>query len=102
MFEVTEMATKMIKEAFKDKPAVPSIRIQFMEGGCCGPSLGMALDEARDDDAVFTESGVTYLVNKGLYDQVKPIKVDFVDTPMGSGFHVSSSQENSCGSCSCS
>jgi Fe-S cluster assembly iron-binding protein IscA len=71
----------------------------------------MALDEPRDDDTVFTESGVTYLVNKGLYDQVKPIKVDFVDTPMGSGFHVTSSpadpknpddSKNCCGTCSCS
>jgi len=33
MFEVTEMATKTIKEAFKDKPEVPLIRIQFMRGG---------------------------------------------------------------------
>jgi iron-sulfur cluster assembly protein len=71
----------------------------------------MALDEPRDDDTVFTESGVTYLVNKDLYDQVKPIKVDFVDTPTGSGFHVTSSpadpkdsadSKNCCGTCSCS
>ena len=71
----------------------------------------MALDEPRDDDTVFTESGVTYLVNKDLYDQVKPIKVDFVDTPRGSGFQVTSSpteskdsadSKNCCGTCSCS
>lgn len=64
----------------------------------------MALDEPRDDDTVFTESGVTYLVNKGLYEQVKPIKVDFADTPTGSGFRVSSNSADSgksCGSCSC-
>lgn len=61
----------------------------------------MALDEPREDDAVFNENGITYLVNKGLYEQVKPIKVDFVEDAMGSGFTVSSSQERSCGSCSC-
>lgn len=64
----------------------------------------MALDEPRDDDTVFTESGITYLVNKGLYEQVKPIKVDFMDTPTGSGFQVSSNSADSgksCGSCSC-
>jgi len=33
MFEVTEKAYEMIKEAFKDKETVPSIRIQHMEGG---------------------------------------------------------------------
>jgi len=61
----------------------------------------MALDEPRDDDAVFTEKGITYLVKKSLYEEVQPIKVDFVDTPMGSGFQVSSSLSTSCGSCSC-
>jgi hypothetical protein len=33
MFEVTEKATKMIKDAFKDRESVPSIRIQYNEGG---------------------------------------------------------------------
>ena len=33
MFEVTEKATEMIKEAFKDKEAIPSIRIVFNQGG---------------------------------------------------------------------
>ena len=104
MFEVTEKVIAMIKEAFKDKEQIPSIRIQYMEGGWSGPSLGMALDEPRDDDDVFTENGITYLINKGLYEQVKPIRVDFADTPMGSGFHVSGNSgdsEKSCGSCSC-
>ena len=33
MFEVTAKASEMIKEAFKDRETIPSIRIQFMEGG---------------------------------------------------------------------
>jgi len=63
----------------------------------------MALDEPREDDTVFTEDGITYMVNKSLYERVKPIKVDFVDTSMGAGFAVSSGmdKEKSCGSCSC-
>ncbi len=63
--------------------------------------MGLALDEPKDDDTVFTEGGITYLVNKSLYERVKPIKLDFVDTPTGSGFTLSSSMEKSCGSCSC-
>lgn len=43
------------------------------------------------------------MVNKDLLEKVRPIKIDYVDTPMGSGFHISSSlkAEKSCGSCSC-
>ena len=61
----------------------------------------MALDEPREDDTVFTEDGITYIVNKSLYERVKPIKVDFVDTAMGAGFTISSDLQKSCGTCSC-
>ncbi len=33
MFEVTEKATEMIKEFFKSKPQIPSIRIEASGGG---------------------------------------------------------------------
>jgi len=42
----------------------------------------MALDEPKDDDEIVKNNGVTFLVNKQLLDQVKPIVVDFV-TPDG-------------------
>jgi len=40
----------------------------------------MALDEPRENDEVFDSDGITYVIDKGLFDQVKPIKVDFVDS----------------------
>jgi Fe-S cluster assembly iron-binding protein IscA len=64
----------------------------------------MALDEPKDDDEIMNEHGINYLVNKELYEQVKPIRVDYVDTAMGSGFSISSnlSMGGGCGaSCSC-
>jgi iron-sulfur cluster assembly protein len=63
----------------------------------------MALDESRDGDEIFKEDGLTFLINKELLELVKPITVDFIITPRGSGFKVSSSLEtsSSCGkSCS--
>ncbi len=33
MFEVSEKAGEMIKDAFKEKKEIPSIRIVFNEGG---------------------------------------------------------------------
>jgi len=63
----------------------------------------MALDESRDGDEIFKEDGVTFLINKELFELVKPVTVDFIVTARGSGFKVSSSLEagDSCGkSCS--
>jgi Fe-S cluster assembly iron-binding protein IscA len=64
----------------------------------------MALDEPKDDDEIVKNNGVTYLVNKELLDQVKPIVVDFVESGWGSGFSISSNlkKPEACGSGSCS
>ncbi len=70
----------------------------------------MALDEPKEDDQVFEKNEITYVINRDLYEQVKPINVDFVETAMGSGFSIQSNLNagggcgTSCGtggSCSC-
>jgi Fe-S cluster assembly iron-binding protein IscA len=50
------------------------------------------------------DQGIKFLVEKTLFEKVKPITVDFITTPMGAGFRLTSnlSQESACGSsCSC-
>ena len=103
MFTVSEKASEMIKDFLKDKDDNSFIRVFLTQGGWSGPSLGMALDEPKEGDETFKDNGVNYLVEKNLYEQVKPINVDFVESAMGSGFSITSnmSQGNSCGSCSC-
>ena len=63
----------------------------------------MALDEPKDNDEMFEENGVNYLIEKELFNRIQPINIDFVDSAMGSGFSITSamSKGNSCGSCSC-
>jgi iron-sulfur cluster assembly protein len=64
----------------------------------------MALDEPRDKDEVFDDKDITYVIEKELYERIKPIKVDYVDSYMGAGFDISSSLTMGamCGSsCSC-
>jgi Fe-S cluster assembly iron-binding protein IscA len=63
--------------------------------------LGLVQDEPKEDDKVFDQEGITYVVNKDLLEKVKPIKVDFIDTPTGRGFCIFSSLTKECGSCSC-
>ena len=61
----------------------------------------MALDEPREDDEVFKESGITFAINKQLYEQVKPIQVEYVDAARGSGYRIAANLAQCCGSCSC-
>lgn len=64
--------------------------------------MGMALDESTDKDVSFEEHGITVVVDKEFLEQIKPVTIDFVSTPAGEGFHISSNlpkPEGACGSC---
>ena len=53
---------------------------------------------------MFDAMGLTYIIEKEFYNTIKPVKIDFVKSSLGSGFSISSSMQksNSCGgSCSC-
>ena len=51
----------------------------------------MALDGPQEDDEIFDNDGITYVINRQLFESVKPIHVDFISTYTGSGFSISSS-----------
>ena len=66
----------------------------------------MALDEPRDTDEIIKDNGVTYLIEKGLLEEAKPINVDYIESGMGTGFSITSEKKfgaaSSCGSsCAC-
>jgi iron-sulfur cluster assembly protein len=98
MLTVTDKASEVIKEFLKDKKENSTIRITMAES-CCGTSLGMALDEAKSEDKVFDEKGTKFVIDKDLLSQVQPITVDFIETPSGSGFKLSSSLAEPAGGC---
>ncbi len=107
MFEVSAKAGEKIREYLKNVEEIHPIRLMLTEGGCSGPALGMSLDEPREGDQEFHEHGITFLMTKDLFEQVKPVTIDFTETSCGSGFRVSSSLDaggcgsgGCCGSCS--
>lgn len=97
MIKVSESAQEQVK-AYFDRKAVQPVRIFVSSGGCGGPSLAMALDEVKDNDAVFTYGDIDYIMEKTLLSQAQPVTVDY----SGMGFRLDSSLElgGGCGSCS--
>jgi Fe-S cluster assembly iron-binding protein IscA len=51
----------------------------------------MALDEPQENDVTFTDQGITFAMERDLFEQAKPIRVDFVESLSGSGFELTSS-----------
>ena len=103
MFTVTEKALEVIQDFIKEKKPGSAVRIT-MAIGWSGPALGMALDEPGNYDEIFDEKGTKFVIDKDVLNQAKPINVDFVETPQGSGFKVTSGLSATGGGCgsSCS
>jgi len=90
MLEVSEEASERIRQFLKGREGLQSIRILMTEGGWKGPYLVMALDEQKENDEVLTDRGVTFLVEKELFERVKPIRIGYTHSTLGSGYTLNS------------
>jgi Fe-S cluster assembly iron-binding protein IscA len=61
----------------------------------------MALDEPQGNDNVFDTNGISFIINNKLFEDVKPVYVDYVTSERGSGFSIKADlkADSSCGSC---
>ncbi len=90
MFEVSEKAMEKIKQFLAEQEAPQAIRVLMNEGGWRGPHLIMALDAQKEDDEVFTERGVTFVIEKALFERVEPIRIGYTHSTLGSGYTLES------------
>lgn len=105
MLEVTSSAVENLKSYLDQNNIESAVRISLMQGGWAGPSLGLALDEPKDNDTTFEEDGVHFLVEQGLLTTCGTIKVDFLDAGHRSGFSITAANpiggSGGCSSGSC-
>lgn len=87
---VTERAAQELKTAIAAQTETyEGIRLGLSGGGCCGPGYLLALAEKPEEGDVVVESqGIKIFIEGGHSEGLKGAKLDFVETPMGSGFHV--------------
>ncbi len=106
MLEVTKLAVENVKDYMRQEKIDSAIRVTLMSGGYAGPSLGLGVDEARDNDHSFDHDGVSFVVDKGLAKTCGSIKVDFIDKQddgcCNGGFAVTSEKPLSGEGCGCS
>ena len=90
MFEVTQEASSRIKEFLKDQKDPRPIRVLVTDGGWRGAYLVMAQDDQKEGDEVFVDRDVKYVVEKGLLERAKPIRIDYVTSAFGGGYILDS------------
>lgn len=87
---------KKILEGNEDQPK--NVRIFVAGVGWAGPSFGLGLDKKKAADVYEEINGVTFVMEKDLYDEFGEITVDYKNT----GYLVAPTDQDpaDCGSCS--
>lgn len=91
MLTVTDKAIDFLMNLMQQMEEQKKVRIT-LDDAAGGNALALVLDDAPcDTDAVFAIHGVTFLMDKDLYEKAKPIDIDFIEYTPGAGFKITSS-----------
>ncbi|MBT4758645.1 MAG: iron-sulfur cluster assembly accessory protein [Opitutae bacterium] len=100
MITLTNSAVAQIRQLQTDKATEgQKLRILVEAGGCSGFEYGMSFDVKKDDDQLFENNGVEFLVDETSLEYLDDSVVDFDDGLTGKGFEVRN--PNASSTCGC-
>ncbi|HAQ57501.1 iron-sulfur cluster insertion protein ErpA [Flavobacteriaceae bacterium] len=100
MITLTDSAVAQIRQLQAEKATEgQKLRILVEAGGCSGFEYGMSFDNKKEDDQVFENNGVEFLVDETSLEYLNESVVDFDDGLTGKGFEVRN--PNASSTCGC-
>jgi Fe-S cluster assembly iron-binding protein IscA len=84
MLEVTSKAAERINEYCKAHNIGSAVRVAIVRG-CRGLTLGLELDEKRENDMVVNADSIQVVMDKELLKECGATKVDYVTISSGCG-----------------
>jgi iron-sulfur cluster assembly protein len=90
MITISEVAADKIKEILNAE-GVPNhgLRISASEGGCCGPSYEIMIDDkAGDGDSVIEKDGAKLYLDESTAKTLDGAELGFVSDERGEGFVI--------------
>ncbi|MDZ5713562.1 adhesin [Jeotgalibacillus haloalkalitolerans] len=79
---ITPGAVSFLKSVVDEKGA-EGIRFYKAGEGCCGPSFGLGLDPAQENDQIHQFDGLKLAVDGQLEGSIDAITLDVEETPEG-------------------
>ncbi len=90
MITISEVAADKIKEILNAE-GVPNhgLRVSASEGGCCGPSYEIMIDDkAGDGDSVIEKNGAKLYLDESTAKTLDGAELGFVSDERGEGFII--------------
>ncbi len=75
------------------------LRLQVDKGGCAGMQYTMRIDQGREADQIFTQGGVSVIIDAESHRFLQGSTIDYVDSLNDSGFKLEN--PNAVRSCGC-
>ncbi len=79
VFTNKKSVAKLLEVIEKKENRPKSIRIFVAGYSCSGPKFGLVIDPANDDDLVYQQDGLSFVVNKAVDEQFGDFRVEFED-----------------------
>ena len=85
---ITDKAKEFIETAMKEN-GVTTLRFTFDGAGRCGPSYGINLGEAQENDVTETVNGIQVAMDPKVVEIVNTLTLDYVEDQQGAGLVIS-------------
>lgn len=82
---ITDSAKQMLEGIFKEQNA-NNIRLYNVGGGCCGPQVGLSLDEPKETDEVQVINSIRVAIDPEVSAAVAEVTLDKQESEQGAGF----------------
>jgi Fe-S cluster assembly iron-binding protein IscA len=92
MVNVTVDAVTAIKSFLVNKDNRKPIRIDIHNTGCCDCSLGLSLDEVRENDLIQEIEGLTFTISPEIHELAGDVTISYVNEKVKKGFVLTSSK----------
>ena len=102
MLTITDPAKTEIIKALDGRDGDRVVRVFVAGYGCGGASLGLTIDESREDDLRVDLDGCSVVMAKSVDEEFSGVTVDYRDSENGSGFILKPGMVvSACGTCGC-
>lgn len=97
---ISEVAAQKAKEILTaEGKADWGLRIYSADGGCCGPSYGMDIDQnPADGDEVVERDGLRVFIDQNTLKSLGGMQIDFIAEGDKQGFVLTGGKASSCDS----
>jgi iron-sulfur cluster assembly accessory protein len=104
MIQITEKAKEKVQEILtQENKLQEGLRVQAMDGGCCGPKFGLSFaEQTTPDDRIIDCGTFKVYVDPESLPHLEGATVDYVDGLNGTGFRIEGPEAEKKSSCGCS